>query len=238
MTVRPPRPTRVVAMLLLVAVSLLCLPAPAHAAGSTPQVLPRKAHPYGQSYGEWNAAFWKWFMEQPLAGHPGIDDPAFNVAGGQSDGVWFLAGVFGTVSRTVTVPEGTPLFIAIAVAEGSDLEGLGATEAERRASAEFLADHIVVTSLFCVIDGVTVRNLASFRTSSPEFSFTAPTPWIFGDTGGEGLAVGDGYFIMLAPLSIGAHTIHFGGAFHFSTAEGDPFDADFSLDDTYHVTVQ
>ena len=233
------RLTRAIALLLLTAaVVAFGHPAPALAAGQTPQVLPRKSHPYGKSYGEWSAAWWKWGLEQPVTGHPFNDDPAFNVAAGQSDDVWFLAGVFGTVTRTVTIPEATPLFIGIANAEGSDLEGLGTTEAERRASAEFFADHIVTTSLFCLIDGVTVRNITTYRVSSPEFAFTAPTPWIFGATGGDGLSVGDGYYLMLAPLSIGAHTIHFGGAFHFAVAEGDPFDADFAIDDTYNVTVR
>ena len=122
-------------------------------------------------------------------------------------------------------------------AEASDLEGLGSTEAEQRATAEFLADHIVV-SPFCTIDGVAVANILSYRVPSPQFTFTAPTPWIFGDTGGAGTSVGDGYFLMLAPLAVGQHTLHFGGAFHFAVAEGDPFDFDASLDMTYHLTVR
>jgi hypothetical protein len=83
-----------------------------------------------------------------------------------------------------------------------------------------------------------VTNLSSYRVSSPQFSFNAPTPWLFGDTGGNGTSVSDGYFAMLAPLSIGQHTLRFGGAFHFSTAGGDPFDFDGSIDITYHLTVQ
>jgi hypothetical protein len=104
--------------------------------------------------------------------------------------------------------------------------------------AEFFADHIVTSTLSCTIDGVAVANLSAYRASSPEFSFTAPTPWIFGATGGAGVSVADGYYLMLAPLSGGAHTIHFSGAFHFAIAEGDPFDADFGVDDTYNITVQ
>jgi hypothetical protein len=49
-------------------------------------------------------------------------------------------------------------------------------------------------------------------------------------------AVSDGYFVMLAPLSPGRHTIHFAGAFVF-TLEADGFDFSFSLDITYHIKV-
>ena len=94
-----------------------------------------------------------------------------------------------------------------------------------------------IRDLFCTIDGVPVENLAAYRVQSPQFTFTAPTPWIFGDTGGAGTSVSDGYFLMLAPLSRGAHTLRYGGSFHFSTAEGDPFDFDASLDITYHLIV-
>jgi hypothetical protein len=119
--------------------------------------------------------------------------------------------------------------------EASDLEGLGATKEEQRATAKFQADHI--TAVACSIDGVAVPNIDRYRFTSPQFRFNAPTPWIFGETGGQGTAVADGYFVMVTPLSRGAHTIHITGAFHFSIAEGDPFDFDASADVTYRVTV-
>lgn len=40
--------------------------------------------------------------------------------------------------------------------------------------------------------------------------------------------VGDGYYVMLSPLPVGEHTIHFGGRF---------VDYGFTLDITYHLTV-
>jgi hypothetical protein len=202
--------------------------------GVTPRVLPPQSSPYGQSYGQWSAAWWQWFMEHPLTGHPGIDSPDFDVRSGQSGKVWFLATPFGTVERTVTIPSGTAPFVAIANAEASSLEG-SVTEADQRASAAWQADHII--SVSCSVDGVSVQNLAAYRVQSPQFSFTAPDPWIFSPApGGEGTSVADGYFVMLAPLSHGTHTIHLTGLIHFSVPDGDPFDADFALDVTYHVT--
>jgi hypothetical protein len=50
-------------------------------------------------------------------------------------------------------------------------------------------------------------------------------------------SVGDGVYLMLAPLSSGQHDIHFSGEAVFTTAE-DGFDFTFQLDITYHVTVE
>jgi hypothetical protein len=180
-------------------------------------------------------------MELPLAGHPYLDDPdhPFQCDSGQTGPVWFLAAPFGTSERNCTVPAAKAIFFTLADAECSTLEAdpfHGDTEAEQRACAHFWADHIV--DLFCEVDGVAVTSLQNYRFDSPQFTFTAPTPWIFGDVGGTGTSVGDGYYIMLPPLSKGAHTLHYGGAFHFSVAEGDPFDGDFGGEATFHLTVQ
>jgi hypothetical protein len=175
-------------------------------------------------------------MEHPVAGHPFIEDSGFDGTSGQSGSVWFLGSPFGPVELNITIPQGTMLFLPILNAEASDLEGLGSTLEERLENANFLADHI--RNLSVTIDGKPVNNLHRYRVVSPEFTFTAPSPWIFGDTGGEGTSVGDGYFLLLTPLSTGTHTIHVGGDFHFSVAEGDPFDFDAVADTTYVITVQ
>jgi hypothetical protein len=204
---------------------------------ANPAVLPPNSHPFGRTYGQWSAAWWKWVMELPLttstgATHPFMDDPRFDVTEGQSGEVWFLTAPFGTVTRSITLPAGKALFVPILTAEASNLEGLGNTAAEQRANATATAEAIVVSSLSFSVDGVATENLAAYRAVSPQFSFTAPTPWIFGDVGGSGKAVGDGYYIMLAPLSAGHHTIHFAGTYDFGGANV------FSLDMTYNITVQ
>lgn len=88
------------------------------------------------------------------------------------------------------------------------------------------------------INGVPVRNVASRRVVSPQFSFTAPDPNILGVAGGgAGTAVADGYYLMLAPLPLGQHTIRIQGALRFSTAAGDPFDLDLPSDVTFRINV-
>jgi hypothetical protein len=226
------------AMVMLVLATAALADRPANA-----PVYPTTAKLFGKSYAQWSAQWWKWALARPVEGHP-FSEPGFDcnsANNGQSGPVWFLALSAledPLVERSCTIPADKAVFIGLANAECSDLEGLGATAAEQRDCAKFFADHIVVSSLFCTIDGQAVANLDAFRFLSPQFTFSAPTPWIFGNTGGTGTAVSDGYFLMLRPLSSGSHTLRCGGAFHFSVAEGDPFDADFGFGNTYHLTVK
>jgi hypothetical protein len=202
---------------------------------ATPRVFPPQSSPHGQSYSQWSAAYWQWLFALPVDGHPGTDSPDFNVTEGQSGHVWFLTGPFGTIERNVTIPAGTSLFIALINVDSSTLEEppfYGGTAADQLAIANGFAAFI--TDLSFTVDGKTVDNIGDFRVTSPQFSFTAPSPWIFGATGGTGLATGVGYFVMLSPLSVGTHTIHYTGAFKFSEAPEDYI----SVDMTYNVTVK
>jgi hypothetical protein len=137
-----------------------------------------------------------------------------------------------------TLPVGKAFFLSIRDVETSSLEDPpfhGDTEAEQRANSRFWADHIV--NVFCIIDGMPVRNINAFRFSTPQIRFTAPTPWIFGSTGGTGTSVGDGYYLMLDRLSRGKHTIHYGGTFHFDAGEIGPDPVDLVKDITIDLTV-
>jgi hypothetical protein len=121
--------------------------------------------------------------------------------------------------------------------ETSSLEAppfYGATEAEQRAISTWFADHIV--ELYCVIDGVSVPNLWDYRASSPQFEFNAPTPWIWGEVGGIGTSVSDGYFVMVE-LPKGHHTIHYGGTYHFEAGELLDEPLDLPHDVTLEITV-
>jgi hypothetical protein len=92
-------------------------------------------------------------------------------------------------------------------------------------------------NLYYILDGKPLRHIDDYLVSSPQFTFTAPSPWIFGETGGTGTSVAEGYGFLVAPLCVGRHTIQYGGLFHFSTAEGDPFDWDAPVDMTYNLKV-
>jgi hypothetical protein len=228
---------RVLNHVLLIATFAILTIANSHVAqaGITPRVLPVNSSPYGNSYAEWSAKWFQWAFSLPVADHPFTDSPNINFSAGQSGPVWFLAGTFGTTERALTLPAGKAIFATMINVECSSLEPepfYGATAAAQAAGAKAFADLMV--NVFCELDGVPVTNIQDYRVVSPQYTFTAPTPWIFAADGGTGTSVGDGYFVMISPLSKGLHTLHLGGTFHFPAEEG----GDLSLDTTYHITVQ
>ncbi len=200
----------------------------AHAANTNPRILPPHTKPYGQSYGEWTAAWWQWALAAPAAVNPLTDDSGAHCAEGQDAKVWYLAGVAngGTATRSCTVPTGTALFFPIVntFLAGADE---GTVEEMRARNAAFI-DSIATMSV--TIDGQPVENPVGYRAISPVFSLTLPAGNIFGAP--EGIyepAVSDGFWLLLAPLPPGEHVIHFSAA----TSDGV-----FSLDVTYILTVE
>ena len=79
-----------------------------------------------------------------------------------------------------------------------------------------LKDDYLVTSPPFTYGPLPENNVPEF------FGFDAPP-------GASSLALTQGYYLMLAPLSVGPHTLHFTGTF------GEPFN--FTLDVTYNLTV-
>jgi len=151
--------------------------------------------------------------------------------------VLFLSGVGGGVTIELTIPAGTALFLPIVNAECSMIEPdpfHGGDEEELRACANV---HIDKTSgRFAVIDGVPVNNLDAYRVESPLFEF-GPLPennylkflGVDAPAGATSPSVDAGVYLLLAPLRVGEHVIHFGGTL-------DEFF--FSIDTTYIITVE
>lgn len=193
---------------------------------NNPGVLPPNSHPYGATYGEWSARWWQWAFSLPMDHHPLLDTA--DCSAGQTGKVWFLGGSFAqaTVVRTCTIPTGTALFFPVVNTEASFLEGNGTTEQELRAVAAATMD--TATNLSAQIDGRTIQALPDYRVQSPLFTIgPLPDNNLFGVAAGTtSQSVSDGVYLMLAPLSVGAHTIHFQGTI-----------AGFSLDVTYNLTV-
>jgi hypothetical protein len=92
-----------------------------------------------------------------------------------------------------------------------------------------------VTLLSVVVDGVPVPKLREkFRVKSEVFAVTLPADNLFGITPGTySPAIDDGYYVMLKPLSVGPHTLHFEGASAGCPLIGGPF----SVDVTYDITI-
>lgn len=215
--------------------SLWCVQA---ARNPNPGIAPPNSHPYGHSYGEWAAALWKHAIDLPAEGNP-FTNPGANELTGS---VWFLAAPITSAAVETSVPAGKALLVPAIIVECSSLEPPesgwhGDTEEEQRECAAWWADHIV--DLMVEIDGVPVQSIESYRTVSPQFTFLAPEDNILGvPGGGEGTSVADGYYLILAPLSKGGHTIRIQGAFFFSVEDGDPFDDYWPNDVTFHLWVE
>jgi len=237
----------VFSVLILVVVAGLAFDAQAQTRDSGGgRIMPVTSAPFGNSYADWAAAWWQWALALPVDGHPLFDETGIHCGAGQSGPVFFLGGVFnvsGSAVRTeCTVPSRKALFFPIVNVECSNIEGNGVNGVELRTCAAFFAD--LATGLRLEVDDDRVPHLTRFRTVSPSFNFALPDDDLFGAfmlTAPTGtcfpkdgicepyLSAGDGYYVMLAPLSDGPHTIRFTGTF------GDPIN--FTTDVTYHLTV-
>jgi hypothetical protein len=208
---------------------------------SNPGIFPPGASPYGHSYGEWASRWWQWVLSIPADRNPLADETGAFCGEGQSGPVWFIAGTFGnSVERSCTVPAGKAIFMPVfnwifgsgvfdceptVPGVPCDVEALRATAAANTEAAQVLD---------VVIDGVPVQNVRDYRASSPEpFSVTYPENSVVGVPAGTYFPqVADGYWLMLAPLPKGAHTV----TIHV-VAPGTTFGTiEFTV--TIHLTVE
>jgi hypothetical protein len=166
----------------------------------------------GKTIGEWSAEWWKWALLFGSDQNPFNDPTGANASLRQRGPVFFAAGTSGgDAERTFEVQGNKPVLIPLLVAELSELE-LG-TGADVRGEVNALAD--MIDQLHFSVDGVEVSQadlLANHRHESPDFEFVAAEGNPIGVPAGEsGLAVADGYWVMLRPLGKGTHTVSFGG---------------------------
>jgi len=224
------------------AMVLLLVATPGLAAGRNPNpaVLPPGSASHGRTYGDWAAAWWTWALQFPLDQNPITDATGVHGSAGQKGPIWFLAGTFdGSAERAITVPKGKRIFFPLfnvfndyscpdpdyQPAPGQTLEEF-LTE-----GAEAISD--MVTGLFAEVDGMPIQNLWDYRTHSDMGMFTKHPSLLEFDpclTSGPQPAVVAGYWLMLAPLARGQHTVRFGSSAYFG-------DFEFGVEVTYYVTV-
>ena len=213
----------------------------AYGANPNPRIAPIDSNPYGNSYGEWSARWMQWFFSIPQGTNPALDPTGAFCAQGQTGKVWFLAGSLlnGSFTRTCTVPPGTALFLPItngvfgaAVFDCDPTNpGVPCDVTTLRAAADAAMDPKNL-DLKASIDGVPIGNLLDYRVQSPVFAVTLPNDNIVGiPSGTYSPMVSDGYWLLIAPLPPGNHTIHFS-----STITGGPFNGS-QTDVTYDLTV-
>ncbi len=222
------------------AAALTLLGTIAYAGNANPKVLPPNSAPYGQSYGAWSDAWWQWALSFPTGSNPMGDTTGEFGTAGQSGPVWFLAGVgFGAgpvVERDLIVPAGKALFFPLVnyvwvnTPQYGDPEWSPDQEALARGYIAAFID--TASDLTCTIDGVALKNLYAYRCKTPAGGaemITLPEGNVWGiepDTYGP--MVTDGYYLMVAPLTPGVHTLHFTSAL----SSGTPMDV------TYNLTIK
>jgi len=195
---------------------------------ANPRVMPPDSTPFDLSYPEWHIAWWNWALSMPAATNPllNADDPGdqdtsvlpvwigpYDASAGQSGQAWFLAETHQNgwvVERDAAVPAGTRLCFPLQNFMLFGWPPVPEAEAWMRFYLGLVLDTAVVV---CEIDGVPVRNLERYRHQSPAVPMVLPEENLPGRPAGEyGMMVDDGYYLILAPLSVGTHTIHWTGS--------------------------
>src|SRR5262245_37236103 len=159
-------------IMLVVVVMTLLMSTPVFAGNPNPAVLPPQSQPYGKTYAEWNAEWWKWFFSVPASKNPGlVADGAVDCSAGQSGNVWFLAGSLanGTFSRSCTVPIGKALVIPLINSWADNVCNNPPLTAQKL--RDMAADLVTpVGELHASLDGKLLTDLESYRAIAPEFS--------------------------------------------------------------------
>lgn len=217
---------------------LLGIGTQAPAENPNPGVFPPESRPFGATYNEWTARWWEFMVSIPAPSNPILDTTGADCGIGQSGPVWFLGGAGAEgISRQCMIPVGKAILFPVINAECSTAEFIaGVNGPDLAPCARDLIN--LVDSLSASVDGVPLRDLSIYRFQSPQFTFvippnTPPNPpdvlsvLDFGNPptallpAGPSPSVSDGFWIMLAPLSVGTHTITFHGTISlFKFAEG------------------
>jgi hypothetical protein len=198
---------------------------------------------FAESLEQLSAEWWQWALSIPTPVNPQLDTTGEKAVVGQRGPIWFLSGVFGggTATRTCSVPEGTQLFFPVINGIGLNVpnvcgqNGRNLTVSEVRAMA---ADQIAgAANLSVTLDRKAITNLQPpvgqftvFAVALPEDNvFDSPCARLGGVPAGVySPAVGEGFYVLLDPLSVGKHTLHFHAE---NPSQG------FTQDVTYKLTV-
>jgi hypothetical protein len=168
------------------------------------------------------AQWWQWALSIPTEVNPLEDTTGANCMVGQSDPVWFLAGFFNgsAATRSCSVPEGAALFLPVINAinfNTPNVCGQGSASISVKDLRAFSASFIAGASNLSVsVDSQPVTTLKHIK--SIVFDVALPGDNVFNALcGGPGTvpaniyspAVDDGIYVLLKPLKVGQHSLHF-----------------------------
>ena len=82
------------------------------------------SRPFGRTFAEWTARWWKWILSVAKTENPLFDGNGRNCANNQTGPVWFLAGTFeGPAERSCTIPADKAILSPVINFEASVAEG-------------------------------------------------------------------------------------------------------------------
>jgi hypothetical protein len=183
--------------------------------------------PYGFSYIDWVIKWWQRMFSIQIKSNPATDDTGKNCAHRQSGPVWFLAGtvVTSTVVRECVLSSSNAILFPIINTERSTAELQGATDSHLIELARHDIDQVYY--LYTSVDGIKIRDFARYRIQTPPFYATISDNNFMQLEPGHVRMVSDGFWILLKPMAVGKHSIHFSG-----------MDPNLQLDVTYNLTVR
>jgi hypothetical protein len=204
--------------------ALVAVPAASAAPPALHGVLSNSARIGGHSMAEFAGDFDAWTLQAADV------NPALNPRCDQSPldpHVWYLPVSFGPVNEVwCEIPQGSFLLLMTGGAECSDQEAgtiwYGGNEAELRDCVD--TDVQLITYTSATIDGQFSDQLSNHVVRSGVVN--VPAPSLFGDS--PAISMFEGYFLMIAPLTPGEHTL--AGWAEFESLE-------FAGGVTYHLTI-
>ena len=214
------------------ALAALALAVATPASAAPYRVFAPDSKPFGKTYGQWSAEWWKQAVRE--TGAPGTPFAAGEVncaALGIGDVVFLVGTTSGTgspVERSCAISKHAAILVPPINGECSEAEGNGSTDADLRACAALQADGM--TNVRLSIDGTALAGLNNFRFASPLYRFSPVDGNVFGISEADrSPSVADGYWVMIDKLKKGTHTVSFGG---------DVPAVGFSTQTTYTLTIR
>jgi hypothetical protein len=197
-------------------------------------------NPSGRTWDQWVELWWRWCHRSPQVS-PAQDLDGSHCLEGQIHGdVWFLAGTFGgRADRRCIIPYGKSIFFPVV----NDIISF-ATDPQLKSEEELMryakADLDTTRILSVKIDGAPLEGLTRYRVITRPFEISLP---ITGDKTSlhETIAVSDGFWVFLKPLSLGDHKIEILGeklAFDNIQPGSDAEKGQlFRVETIYHLTI-
>ena len=163
--------------------------------------------PFGKTWQEWTAQWWRWFLSLPMEDHLSYDSSERWENAQPDPNVLFLAGTDkGKIKRKIAIsPNKAILFPVINYVTSYSEDPALKTEAEMVAKAKSNVDDIVKKE--AIIDGIALPVSENNRVQTPPFDFYFPINNIYKAKEGPSRGVGDGFWIFLRPLRPGKHYI-------------------------------